>query len=90
MENNFKLENKIALFNGRASTEYRKQINEVFCEDVVYNRNQVFVKILEDKIPMNRLMQRDGYKGPIIFSLSEASSYLNSSKLSVDGGRSSW
>ncbi len=46
-----------------------------------------FLKELTSRIPIGRLARKDEYKGVIIFLLSEASSYLSGSVITVDGGR---
>lgn len=66
------------------------RVNAISPGGVYNNQNEEFVKRLEDKIPMNRMAQRDEYKGSILYLLSEASSYLTGFNLVVDGGRSCW
>ena len=45
---------------------------------------------VNSKIPMNRMANKDEYKGSIIYLLSDASSYVNGAVIAADGGRSAW
>tara|TARA_B100001564_G_C20668503_1_gene684922 strand:+ start:883 stop:1713 length:831 start_codon:yes stop_codon:yes gene_type:complete len=57
----------------------------------VYNdHNKDFENRLSDLIPMGRMAKIDEYKSTIIFMCSDASSYMNGSIISIDGGRSAW
>ena len=49
-----------------------------------------FKERLHSRIPMNRMAKRDEYQGAILFLLSDASSYMTGSTISVDGGRTCW
>ena len=54
------------------------------------NQNPDFIKKINSKIPMNRMARKNEYNGSIIYLLSDASSYLNGSIITADGGRSVW
>lgn len=54
------------------------------------NQNDAFISEVIKRIPMNRMARPDEYQGLLIFLLSNASSYLNGSIISADGGRSVW
>lgn len=54
------------------------------------NQNPIFVKEVISRIPLGRMARVDEYKGLVRFLLSDASSYLNGSIISADGGRSVW
>lgn len=54
------------------------------------NQDKSFVKKLSSLIPMNRMGFASELKGPVVFLLSESSSYVNGHTLVVDGGRSIW
>lgn len=49
-----------------------------------------FLREVSSRIPMKRLAEVDEYQGTLIWMLSDASSYLNGSIVSVDGGRTAW
>lgn len=50
-----------------------------------------FVKILCDKIPMNRMAHEDDYKAAIAFLASDmASGFMNGHNLIIDGGKTIW
>jgi NAD(P)-dependent dehydrogenase (short-subunit alcohol dehydrogenase family) len=57
----------------------------------VFNgQDEVFVKRIQDLIPMRRMANADEYKSSIVFLASDASSYMTGSVLVVDGGRTCW
>ena len=49
-----------------------------------------FVSKIGKLIPLNRMANENEYNGAIVFLVSDASSYMNGSVLTVDGGRSAW
>ena len=57
---------------------------------VFTEQSQEFINRLTKLIPMKRMANADEYKGSIVYMLSEASSYMNGSIISVDGGRTVW
>lgn len=54
------------------------------------NQDIKFVKKLSSLIPLKRMAKPNEYCGTIIYLLSDASSYMNGSVISVDGGRTVW
>jgi len=54
------------------------------------NQPEDFLSEVSSRIPMGRLAKSDEYQSTIIWMLSDASSYLNGSIVSVDGGRTAW
>lgn len=57
----------------------------------VFNgQDEEFVKKVNSRIPMGRMAQKDEYSAAVVFMLSNASSYMNGSVLSIDGGRTVW
>ena len=57
---------------------------------VLSSQDSVLVRNLEERIPLGRLASESEYQGAIVFLLSEASSYMTGSILTIDGGRTSW
>ena len=61
------------------------------CPGGIYaDQSEKFVKRLTNLIPLGRMADSDEYKSAIVFMVSDASSYMNGSVVSVDGGRSCW
>ena len=61
------------------------------CPGGIYNNQpDDFVNSLSSLIPMGRMANPDEYKAAIVFIVSEASSYMNGTVVSIDGGRSIW
>ena len=54
------------------------------------NYNQEFLDNLRDSTMLKRLGKSKEIAGPIIFLLSEASSYITGQVLKVDGGWTAW
>tara|TARA_X000000368_G_C23037748_1_gene715365 strand:- start:1474 stop:2298 length:825 start_codon:yes stop_codon:yes gene_type:complete len=54
------------------------------------NQGSDFLEKVIKKIPLGRLAKADEYQSTIIWMLSEKSSYLNGSIITIDGGRTSW
>lgn len=54
----------------------------------IYNgQPKTFVNKIKKLIPMGRLAKKDEYKSTILYLISDASSYMNGSVLTIDGGR---
>jgi len=61
------------------------------CPGGVENGQSIeFLNELNSRIPLGRLAKANEYQGTLIWMLSDASSYLNGSIVSVDGGRTAW
>lgn len=57
----------------------------------VYNGQSIqFVEKLCDRIPLNRMADKQEYRSAIQFLCSDASSYMTGQNLIIDGGRSVW
>ncbi len=57
---------------------------------VYQGQNDHFVKKLINLIPFGRMANVDDYKAAIVFLVSDASSYMTGSNITMDGGRTSW
>ena len=57
---------------------------------VFNNQSQEFIDKVNLEIPISRLANKDEYWGIIVYLLSGASSYMNGSIISIDGGRTAW
>lgn len=61
------------------------------CPGGVYNgQPQEFVRKLTNLIPMGRMADADEYQCAVIFMVSDASSYMTGTIMSIDGGRTCW
>jgi len=54
------------------------------------NHSKEFIAKRSKLIPMGRMSRPGEYNGPIIFLLSDDSSYMTGAVLSVDGGYTCW
>jgi NAD(P)-dependent dehydrogenase (short-subunit alcohol dehydrogenase family) len=66
------------------------RVNAICPGGVYNNQDKVFVKKLTNLIPMGRMASVDEYKATIIYMISDASSYMTGSVVSIDGGRTCW
>ena len=57
---------------------------------VFNNHDDIFVNNFSSLVPLGRMATKDEYKSSIIFLCSDASSYMNGSVLTVDGGLTCW
>ena len=66
------------------------RVNALCPGGVEAGQSEDFKKRLHPRIPMNRMARKDEYQGAIIFLLSDASSYMTGTTLTIDGGRTCW
>ncbi len=52
--------------------------------------SDAFLRTLSEKVPMGRTGRAHEIAGPILFLLSDASSYMNGADIAVDGGWTAW
>ena len=69
--------------------------NNIRCNAVAFgvvyrNQNKFFVKKISNLIPLGRMAQENEYNATIIYLISDASSYMNGTVLTIDGGRTAW
>ena len=57
---------------------------------IANNQSDEFIKNIKELIPMKRMAEVDEYQAAVIFLCSNASSYMNGSILTIDGGRTTW
>ena len=61
------------------------------CPGGIYNNQpDEFVNKISNLIPLGRMAHEDDYKASVVFMVSDASSYMNGSRVSMDGGRNAW
>ena len=66
------------------------RFNSVSPGGIWQNQTQGFYDTYSSKVPMSRMAQVDEIVQPIMFLLSDMSSYMNGHNLVVDGGMSAW
>ncbi|MFA7707426.1 MAG: SDR family oxidoreductase [Candidatus Pacearchaeota archaeon] len=66
------------------------RVNAICPGGVFNNQDNEFLQKLYPLIPMQRMADKDEYKSAILFLISDASSYMTGSVISIDGGRTCW
>lgn len=61
-----------------------------FPPDEVTSKSKSFFESLCEKVPMDRIGEKNEMKGPLLFLASNASSYVTGTNLIVDGGWCAW
>ncbi len=66
--------------------KYNIKVNAISPGGVFDNQPDEFMKKYLPKVPMNRMLDRKELIGPLMFLLSDASSYITGQNIIVDGG----
>ena len=66
--------------------KYNIRVNAISPGGVFDNQPDEFMSKYLPKVPMNRMLDRKELIGPLVFLLSEASSYITGQNIIVDGG----
>ncbi|MEZ7821273.1 MAG: SDR family oxidoreductase, partial [Patescibacteria group bacterium] len=66
--------------------KYNIRVNAISPAGIFNNQPEEFLQKYLPKVPMGRMMNREELVGPLVFLLSDASSYMTGHNLIVDGG----
>ena len=66
------------------------RINTIIPHGVENNHDEKFIESFKNLSPLNRMSSVEEVVGPVIFLLSDSSTYMTGSELVVDGGWSAW
>jgi NAD(P)-dependent dehydrogenase (short-subunit alcohol dehydrogenase family) len=66
------------------------RVNNLILGGVYNYQDEEFLEAYNNAIPIGRMANEDEYNGAILFLLSDASSYMTGSNLTIDGGWTAW
>jgi len=69
---------------------YNIRVNSISPSGISNNHDKKFVEMLSNRIPLNRMANKNEINGAIIFLCSHYSSYITGHNLIIDGGKTAW